>query len=204
MLQIPSYVRVVHLQDYKTHPFNTPSNYFSPYTSKPYFVINENSSNIKWNRVFGNTNFVYKFTPKFSATYQIGGDYRVEKVKSYGAVVKYDEGSSQDVNLTIPTVGGVTEKTSERVELDSYLNFNYNTKINEDFEFNGMIGFAANQRASDQLFVSITNLDLPNYYEISNSAVKPVVDQQNSLRRNFGVYTSLETSYKNRLFLTLT
>jgi TonB-linked SusC/RagA family outer membrane protein len=204
LLQIPSDVSVVDLQDYKNNPFNTPSNYFSPYTSNPYFVINENSTNIKGNRVFGNTNFVYKFTPKFSATYQIGGDYRVEKVKSYGAVVKYDEGSSQDVNLTIPTVGGVTEKTSERVELDSYLNFNYNTKINEDFEFNGMIGFAANQRASDQLFVSITNLDLPNYYEISNSAVKPVVDQQNSLRRNFGVYTSLETSYKNRLFLTLT
>jgi TonB-linked SusC/RagA family outer membrane protein len=204
LLQIPSDISVLDLKDYKNNPFNTSSNYFTPYASNPYFLLNENSTNIKGNRVFGNVNLSYKFTPKFSATYQIGGDHRLEKVKSYGAIEKYDVGSAQLINGTKPVVGGVTEKTSERAELDSYLNFNYNTKISEDFNFNGMIGFAANQRQADILQVTITDLDLPNYYELSNSASKPVVDQANSLSKNFGVYTSLETSFKNRIFLTLT
>ena len=204
LLQIPSDISILDLKDYKNNPFNTSSNYFTPYASNPYFVLNENSTNIKGNRVFGNVNLAYKFNPKFSASYQIGGDHRLEKVKSYGAKVTYDEGSSQAENDVQEVVGGVTEKTSERAELDTYLNFNYNTKITEDFNFNGMIGFSANQRQADILQVYITNLDLPNYYELSNSASKPVVGQANSFAKNFGIYTSLETSYQNKIFLTLT
>ena len=204
LLQIPSDVSVIDLKDYKNNPFNTPSNYFTPYTTNPYFVINENSTKIGGNRLFGNINLTYKFNSKFSATYQIGGDYRSERVKSYGAIVKFDKGSSQDINKRIPTVGGVTEKSSERTELDSYLNFNYNTKIDDDFNFNGMLGFASNQRQSDILQVNITNLDLPYFYEISNTASKPNVLQANSFRKNYGIYTSLETSYQNKLFLTVT
>lgn len=204
LLQIPSDVSVLDLKDYKNNPFNTNSNYFTPYASNPYFLLNENSTNITGNRVFGNVNLNYKFNSKFSATYQIGGDHRVEKIKSYGAKVTYEEGSSQAENDTQEVVGGVTEQTSERNELDSYLNFNYNTNISEDFNFNGMIGFSANQRLSDILQVYITDLDLPNFYELSNSASKPIVGQANSLSKNFGVYTSLETSYKNKIFLTIT
>lgn len=204
LLQVPSDISVLDLKDYKNNPFNSASYYFTPYASNPYYLLNENSTNIEGNRLFGNTNITYKFNPKFSATYQIGGDYRLERIKSHGSIVNYLPGSSQQINGTIATVGGVTENTTERVELDSYLNFNYNTKINEDFNFNGMIGFASNQRKLDLNEVRITQLDLPNYYELSNSASKPIVNQQNSFRKNFGIYTSLETSFKNKLFLTLT
>ncbi|PWA04935.1 SusC/RagA family TonB-linked outer membrane protein [Flavobacterium psychrotolerans] len=204
LLQIPVDISIVDLKDYVNNPFNNPSNYFTPYASNPYFVLNENATKIDGNRLFGNTNITYKFNPKFSATYQIGGDYRMEKIKSYGAIVKYTEGSSQDVNNTVATVGGVTEQFSERAELDSYFNLNYNTKINDDFNISAMVGASANERKSDALTARITELDLPNYYELSNSASKPILTQGNSLRRNFGVYTSLETSYKDKLFLTLT
>jgi len=203
MIQIPSDISVVDLMDYNSK-FNNPSNYFTPYASNPYFLLNENSTKIDGNRFYGNTNFIYKFNSKFSATYQIGGDYRMEKVKSYGAIVSYDAGSSQDENGAVPTVGGVTESRIERTELDSYLNLNYNTDIGESFNVNVLGGVAANERSLDQLQTRITQLDLPNYYEISNSASKPLVLQNNSMRRTFGVYGSLEASFKKRLFLTLT
>jgi len=203
MIQIPSDISIVDLKDYHS-TFNNPSNYFTPYASNPYFLLNENSTKIDGNRFYGNTNFTYKFNSKFSAVYQIGGDYRMEKIKSYGALVEYTEGSSQDANGTIPTVGGVTELRTERTELDSYLNFNYNTNISEDFTFNALLGFAANERKLDQLQGRITELDLPNYYELSNSASKPTVAQNNAVQRVFGVYGSLEGSFKNRIFLTLT
>ncbi|WP_281238817.1 MULTISPECIES: SusC/RagA family TonB-linked outer membrane protein [Flavobacterium] len=204
LYQIPSDISVIDLKDYKNNPFNTPSNYFSPYTSNPYFLLNENSTKIKGNRIFGNTNFTYKITPKLTALYQIGGDYRNEKIKSYGAVVRFEPGSAQDINHTIATVGGVTESTTERTELDQYLNFNYASKINDDFKINVMLGAASNERATDFLEGQITQLDLPNYYELSNSASKPILTQSNSLRRNYGVYTSIETSYLDKIFFTVT
>ena len=203
LYQIPSDISLLDLQDYNS-TFNNSSNYFTPYASNPYFLLNENSTKIDGNRFFGNTNFTYKFNPKFSATYQIGGDYRMEKIKSYGAVVEYETDSSQDQNGAVPTVGGVTETRTERTELDSYLNFNYNTSISEAFKINAMIGFSANERKADILQGRITDLDLPNYYEITNSAAKPIVAQANTMQRQFGVYGSLEASFKNRLFLTLT
>lgn len=204
LLQVPADISIVDLMDYKNNPFNNPSNFYTPYASNPYWLLNENSTKIDGNRLYGNTNFTYKFNPKFSATYQIGGDYRLEKIKSYGAIVEYDAGSSQDVNGAIPTVGGVTEVRTERIELDSYLNFNYNTAINDDFKIGAMVGFSANERKADILQARITNLDLPNYYEITNSPDKPIVAQVNSLRRNFGVYASLETGFREKVFLTLT
>jgi TonB-linked SusC/RagA family outer membrane protein len=204
LYQIPSDVSVIDLKDYVNNPFNTPSNYFSPYTSNPYFLLNENSTKIKGNRVFGNTNLTYKITPKWTASYQIGGDYRNEKIKSYGAIVKFEPGSAQDINKTIATVGGVTESTTERMEFDQYLNFNYNSKINDDFKINVMFGATSNERSTDFIEGQITQLDLPNYYELSNSASKPILTQSNMLRRNYGAYTSVETSYREKVFLTLT
>lgn len=204
LLQTPSDISIIDQADYTNNKFNTYSNYYTPYASNPYFLLNENSTNIKGNRFYGNINLTYKLNPKFSATYQIGGDYRVEKVKSHGAIVTYDEGSSADVNGKAGIVGGVTEKTAERKELDSYLNFNYNTKIAEDFQLSAMVGFSNNQRISDILEASITNLDLPNFYELSNTANPTSITQVNTFRKNFGVYSLLEASYKDKYFLTLT
>jgi TonB-linked SusC/RagA family outer membrane protein len=204
LLQIPSDISVVDLKDYKNNPFNTPDYYFTPYASNPYFLLNENSTVIDGNRFFGNANFTYKFTPKLSVTYQLGGDYKNDRIKSYGAKEIFADGSSQFVNGKIQVVGGVTERSVARTQLDQYLNFNYNTKLNDDFNLNAMIGVASNERASDIFQTIITKLDLPGFYELSNSADRPVAAQGNSLRRNFGIYTSLEASYKDRIYLTLT
>jgi TonB-linked SusC/RagA family outer membrane protein len=204
LLQIPSDFSVVDLKDYENNPFNTPSNYFTPYASNPYFTLGENSTKIDGKRLYGNVNLNYKFNKQFNLVYQIGGDLRNEKIKSYGAKVDYLAGSSQLINGANKVVGGVTENNSDRSELDSYLNLNYNTSINDDFKIIALIGGAANQRKLDFLQGRITNLDLPDYYELTNSAEKPVLSQSNVLRKNFGVYSSAELSFRDKLYLTLT
>jgi outer membrane receptor protein involved in Fe transport len=204
MLQTPRDISVVDLKDYINNPFNTNSNFYTPYATNPYWVVNENSTNIEGNRIYGNTNLSYKFNDKFTASYQIGGDYNVQRVKSHGALVKFLPGSAQALASVNGVVGGVTESVSETVELDQNLNLNYNTTFSEDITFNALLGFNANQRKGYSLASNITTLDIPNYYELSNSSIKPNVGQGNSLRRSFGAYASFETAYKNRLFLTLT
>jgi outer membrane receptor protein involved in Fe transport len=204
ILQIPRDISVVDLADYTNNPFNNNSNYFSPYTSNPYWSINENSTFIEGNRFFGNTNISYNFNKKLSLSYQIGGDYKIEKVKSYGAKVTFEPNSPQADGGANAVVGGVTEFSNETISFDTQLILNYNTKYDEDFNFDTYFGFATNERKSSQLLASITNLDIPYFYELSNSAVKPFVAQDNNRRRGYSTFGSIETSYKGKLYLTIT
>lgn len=204
LLQIPRDISIVDLKDYKNNPFNTPDYYFTPYAANPYFSINENSTKIFGNNIFGNVNLSYKITDKITATWQVGGNYRTERLKSHGAIVDYLPGTPQDVAGANKVVGGVTEGRSEFSEFDTFFNINYNTNLSEDWTLNLLGGFNYNKRESDQLFNTVTNLGIPGFYELSNSALRPVITQINTLRRTGAVYASAEFAFKNRYFATIT
>jgi TonB-linked SusC/RagA family outer membrane protein len=204
LLQVPRDISIVDLEDYKNNPYNSNSYYFSPYTNNPYWSVKENATIIDGNRFYGNANILYKIDDHFSASYQLGGDYRSEKVKSYGAIVKFLPGSPQALAGANEVVGGVTERSTENLEYDSNLILNYSNTFSEDYGINALIGYNANQRKGSALAASITNLDIPYYYELSNSSIKPIVGQSNSERKSYSLYASVEASYKNFLYLTLT
>lgn len=203
LLQIPRDLSIIGFADYKNNPFNSPSYYFTPYSANPYSTVNENSTKILGNNLFGNVNINHKITDNLSASWQIGGNYRVENIKSYGAIVNYLPGSPQEAAATLPVVGGVTEGRIERSEFDTYFNLNYDKTLSESFRLNFLAGVSYNQREGNTLYASVTALDVPNFYELSNSANRPEISQNNSLRRTFGYYGQAEVSFKDKIFLTL-
>jgi TonB-linked SusC/RagA family outer membrane protein len=204
LLQIPRDISIVDLEDYTNNPYNSNSNYFSPYTNNPYWSVKENATIVNGNRFYGNAYFSYKIDDRFSASYQIGGDYSSEDVKSYGAVVKFLPGSAQALGAANEVVGGVTESKRERLEFDNNFILNYANTLAEDFGINAFVGFNANQRKTSSLAAQITNLDIPYFYELSNSSIQPTVAQANSLRKSYSLFASFEASYKSVLYLTLT
>ena len=204
LLQIPRDVSIVDLHDYKNNVFNTPDYYFTPYAANPYFSINENSTKVYGNNIFGNVNLSYKITDKLTASWQVGGNLRSERLKSYGAVVDYAPGTPQAIAAANRVVGGVTEGRSEFSEFDTFFNLNYNTNLSEDWTLNLLGGLNYNKRESDELTNTITQLGIKNFYELSNSAQRPVITQNNSVRKNAAVYASAEFAYKNRYFATIT
>jgi len=204
LLQIPRDISIVDLADYKNNPFNTPDYYFTPYATNPYFSINENSTKVYGNNLFGNVNLSYKITDKLTATWQVGGNIRSERLKSYGAIVNYTPGSPQADAIANEVVGGVTEGRAEYSEFDTFFNLNYNTNLSEDWTLNLLGGFNYNKRETDELTNTITNLGIANYYELSNSPNRPTITQVNTLRRTAAVYASAEFSFKNRYFATIT
>lgn len=203
LLSVPRDISIVDLEDYKNNPFNTPSYYYTPYQSNPYWPLKENSTKILGNNIFGNTNFSYKITEHLNAVYQIGGNYRVENIKSHGAIVNFEEGSPQDLAETLEIAGGVTETRIERSEFDTFFNLNYDREITDKLKLNLLVGLNYNQRESNLLETLITGLGVPNFYELSNSANRPEVTQANTLRRYFGIYSQAELNYIDKFFLTL-
>src|SRR5690606_19663793 len=87
LMQIPRDISYIDLMDYTNNPFNSPSYYFTPYSGNPYWAINENATKITGNNIFGNVNLSYMITPELTATWQVGGNYRNEVIKSHGSIV---------------------------------------------------------------------------------------------------------------------
>ena len=201
LLQIPVDISISDLADYKGNPFNGIDYYFTPYATNPYFSLNENATNIKGHNLFGNTNMSYKITPELTAIWQVGGNYRAESIKSHGALVNFTPGLPNGDEL--PIAGGVSEARYQNTEFDTYFNLTWNKDLNEKFHLNLLGGVNFNRRESNFLSATITNLNIPDYYELNNSAVQPIVDQGDTVRKTFGTYASAELSYLERIFLTL-
>lgn len=202
LMQIPRDISIVDLADYKNNPFNTPGYYFTPYATNPWFTLSENSTNVKGNNIFGNVNLDYKITPELTATWQIGGNFRNESIKSYGAIVNYPDGTPNDLAGSTPIVGGVTEQRVDRSEVDTFFNLNYNKDLTEDFKLVATLGTEFNKQDANAFAASVTGLDVPNYYEIGNSANRPTITQSDVHRKFAAVYAQAELSYKSKYFLT--
>lgn len=204
LIQIPRGVSVVDLEDYRNNPFNNNDNFYTPYSRNPYWVINENSTVISRERFFGNINFQYDITHNLTGTFQTGADIINGKRHSHGAVINYTPGSPNALLGATANAGGVTETTNEQRRYETFVSFDYNNKINDDFAIEASIGGSYANFNSSNLFVSVTNLDIPNFYEISNSAVLPVTAQNDAQSKIYAAFGQATLSYKERIYLNLT
>ncbi|MFI1771769.1 SusC/RagA family TonB-linked outer membrane protein [Thalassobellus citreus] len=204
LLQIPRGISLIDLEDYENNIFNSNDWFYTPYSQNPYWTIKENSTRIRRDRVYGNINLSYDILPNLSATLQLGADIINGGTHTHGAVVKYTPGSAQNLLGTSEIVGGVGESSYQTRRYENFFSLDYNTELNEDFGLEASLGATQRKITSTSLAVSVTNLDIPNFYEISNSAVLPVTGQADSKSANFSVFSTATLSYKDRLFLNLT
>ncbi|WMI66094.1 SusC/RagA family TonB-linked outer membrane protein [Aestuariibaculum sp. YM273] len=203
VIQMPVDLSIVDMAD-QSLIFNTPSYFFTPYASNPYTTLVNNNVAIKKDRFFGNVNFTYQFSDDFSASYQVSTDIDNESVKRWGAIVDYIPGSPQDNAAANGVVGSVQESKYTNRQFDTYLNLNYGKDLTENLRLDALVGFNYNERNGDLLSVTVKGLDLPNYYELANSAATPTLVQSDYLRRVFGVYSQVELGFLERYFLTIT
>lgn len=203
MLQMPTDISVLDMKD-MTNIFNTPSYFFTPYAANPYTTLANNNVKSNVDRFFGNINFNYNFNKNLSASLQFGADIQNEGVKRWGAIVDYIPGSPQALANANGVVGAVSEsKRSDRL-YDVYLTVNHKADFGENWKLNSAIGGGYNEKNGNLLFAQVTDLDLPNFYELSNSASTPVVSQSDYKSRYNYLFASTELGFKDRLFLTLT
>ena len=202
LLQMPNDISVIDLEDYQNNVFNSNDFFFTPYANNPYFTLKENATNLQRDRLYGNINFQYDILPNLMGTFQTGIDIINTGRHSHGAVIAFSDDSPNSGNQGV--VGGVTEVTGQNRRYESLLSFDYNTELSEAFGLEASLGGTMRNSVASSLGVSITNLDIPNFYEISNTAVLPVTAQSDSQLRNYSAFSSLTLSFKDRIYLNLT
>lgn len=203
LLQMPTDISLVDMQD-MANIYNTPSYFFTPYATNPYSVLDNNIVRAKSDRFYGNTNFNYDFTDNFSATLQLGADIQSETVKRWGSIVEYVPDSPQDLAAANGVVGAVREsKRTDRL-YDAYLTLNHRAEFGQKWALQTAAGAGFTEKNGNILAAQVTDLDLPNFYELSNSASTPILTQDDYLQRYYYLFGSAELGYIDRFFLTLT
>ncbi|PCH76607.1 MAG: hypothetical protein COB98_05780 [Flavobacteriaceae bacterium] len=79
-----------------------------------------------------------------------------------------------------------------------------NKDISENLSINTLFGLNANDRKYSSLSGSISSIDVPGFYNLSNSLTPSVSGQYQQHRRLVGAYVSVDLDFRNYLYLNLT
>ncbi|MEO9804273.1 MAG: SusC/RagA family TonB-linked outer membrane protein [Reichenbachiella sp.] len=199
LIQVPRDASIVDWRDYN-NPFNNLDNFHTQYAQNPYYSINENGNSFNEDRVYGKIDLTYKFNDWLNATYRIGADVANSHLKDWIAIANTTPGSPNGTVTDIP--GQVIDQSRYAREIDHTFMVNAYKTVTSDLSISGLVGLNNNERVLRNQTQTVAGLDIPGYYNISNSSSNPVVTTFDSKRRLIGVYGQLEASYKDMLFVT--
>jgi len=201
LYQIPRDISIVSLKD-QNDPFNTLDYYFTPYgITNPYWLINNNKNSYNQRKMYGKLEFNYDITRNLKALYRAGLDVsnsenHIGEPRIVGTIGTPNEGQIDQEGYA-----GVTMARRQEINQDFLLNY---TNKFDDLNVNLIAGASTTDSKVSGLSASVTNLDIYTWYNLSNSGSTPVVSENLSRYRLFGLLAQAEFDYKDMLFLTLT
>ena len=196
VVQTPRDISIIDHKDYNS-TFNNLENYYSGYTLNPYYTLNEHGSKSSEERLYGNVMVTYPVNDYIKVSNRFGGDVSNTNVKLWRAITQVDRNDYND------DVGRVVIQDYFNREINNDLMLTFDKNIGGDIFLNVLVGHNINQREFRSSSARVTGLDLPNYFDLSNSSSTPVVDEYSEKRRLIGAYSSVNLSYKDFIFLTL-
>ena len=202
LYEIANDISIVDLKDYN-NKFHNLDNYFTYYGTNPYCVLHENGAVQRKYKFFGKFQLDYDVLKELKATYRFGGDYETSRSDTHIAPTQITEGSNNDGYVT-EVAGNYTEKRIERMQLNHDFMLSYNHNFGEDLSLGVIAGFNANERKYSELSGSVNSIDVPGFYNLTNSRQPAVSEQYKSTRRLVGLYMNADLGFRDYLYLTLT
>ena len=204
IMQTPRDIAIIELEDLD-NPFNTPGYYYTPYSvMNPYYILKNHLNENESERFYGKFQLDYDFLKWFKFTYRIGLDtstaHHHQGVPNYAALLP--DTPNYESELKSQT-GSTERRTTRRREIDQDIMLTFNMPVN-DFNINAVGGFNGNERRLSYMDTKNTNLTIPTYFNITNSAEIPTVREYQWKRRYYGVYGQAEVAWRNMVYLTLT
>jgi TonB-linked SusC/RagA family outer membrane protein len=209
LLQHPTDISLVDMKDYyDPNSFFNVNNYFSPYLTNPYFVIENTDNTAKIDRFIGNTSLTIDLVKsiRLKATIRIGGDISNTFGYSYDGKFTLDplsvnKGGHNDI------IGYYREfqNNEQQYNIDGIISGGADL-LGGDLIFDANIGFNVFNHSRNFADESVTGLIFEQSFpHLSNSTASPDVSQSfKDKKRLMGIYASAELGFKSYLFLTLT
>lgn len=169
-----------------------PFNWNHSYHDNPYWVLNKNTNSRDRNRLIGNVNFKYDFTPYLSWDGMVGNDYYTEKIKEVRAMGSNDWPK-----------GRFSSYLSTRNQLIA------RTKLNFNKTFGGLsvvasLGGEYNHYNYHSNNTYVSELIIPDLYAVSNAGVAATTGMSETHTELQSAFGTVNLGFRNWLFLDLT
>jgi TonB-linked SusC/RagA family outer membrane protein len=200
--QTPRDISLISLADYETDPFDQLGYYFTPYgIANPYFIIDHVDNEFKRNKLVGKMELTYNILENLSAAYRLGLDLTNSETKIGSPEIAVAPGTPNAGQIDTP--GAVIKGTTRTSELDHDFKVFYNKSVG-DITLDAIGGLNLNERTYSDVNSAVTGLDIPYYFNLSNSSGTPTVNEYSSIRRLVGLYGSFEVAYQSLLYANIT
>lgn len=193
--------RNISLDDAKNYSFVdaggfTRQNFWNPGSNgghNPYWIKNNVPAINERNRIMGFAALTYKILPELSLTLRSGLDKYVDDVELKWANNTY----------TIAEKGNYRIEQRDVMELNNDFLFNYDKKINEDFNISANFGGNIQQNKIVSSFTDNGGLIIENFFTTGNAAAG-TFDRSLIEREKQSLYATTDIGFKNLATLTLT
>lgn len=182
-------VDINRLRDYKKAD-GTPRNWNYNYHDNPFWVMYENTNRQQRDRITGNIDLVYDFTDWLALRGKTGTDFYTERREFVTAM------------NTINDPNGLYEEGTYYVnEWTSNLFLEAVRDLNEDVSLNARLGVERVDSRWERNIATANALIVPNLYNLSNSAVRPQLDDYTSRKRINSAIGTATIGYQDYIYL---
>lgn len=210
---MPLYIPLPQLKDWKQTPFARPEYYFSSTTINPYWGIDNQRQDTKQEYITGHVSFIYPLTGWLKAIYRLGYSSAHTAMKSFGnqfdnTDVPYQYYDPNDSLQTIPrsstsysytAAGGVTDFSLQNRQLNSDFILQLSRTFG-DFHTQVLAGHNYQDISFDSASIGASALNLPNIFNVGNRSGNLTGGTQRLHQRRFSFYGEITIGYKDFLY----
>ncbi|MFV0148330.1 SusC/RagA family TonB-linked outer membrane protein [uncultured Empedobacter sp.] len=161
------------------------------YSDNPYWIVNENTSDDRRDRFYGNVKLRYDILPGLYATGAIYGDH-------------YNLQIQERVAIGSQATSGYTLYTRQFTEMNYEGRLNFEKKWT-DFSLNAFAGVNRRHESRSNVNAGTSGgLVVPNLYSLSNSMASPTVSNYRSKKRVNSVFAGASFGFYDLFYLDLT
>ncbi|MCL1934138.1 MAG: SusC/RagA family TonB-linked outer membrane protein [Candidatus Azobacteroides sp.] len=199
--EIATDISIVDLKDYN-NKFNNLDNYFTPYGLNPYYVLSARAAVQNKYKVFGKVQLDYDVLKNLKLTYRFGGDFETSTADVHTDAISFTPGSP-NYGSSNANPGSYSQDKRQYTQTNHDYFATFNDRF-DDFSMNIILGGNTNELSSNRLYGSIASIDIPGFYQLSNTLTPAVAEQTSDLYRIIGAYINADFGYRDYLYLTLT
>ena len=189
-------------KDYDSEFWNL-DNFYTPYALNPYWKIDNYRYEYQDDRVYGRIELKYEIIPGLTAMGRLGGDFTNSELLNKNSEIAFSAGSYSDMYGATEVKGYYSERRTHRAQIDATAMLTADYKIGENIGITGIAGWNLNQRQYRYTGGYVSELDIPDWFNLLNTTSAATPQTYLSNRRLIGAFAQAEVSYKDWLYLNL-
>lgn len=188
-------------KDYNDERYNL-DNYYTPYATNPYYMIDNYKSHYQDDRVYGRIELGYEIIKGLKAIGRLGGDFSNNRTDRQEPKSSFTDGSYNKVGGGTEELGYYSEYRYNRSQIDATAMLNADYRVG-DFAINGTAGWNLNQRSYSYTGAYVDGLAAPGWYSLYNTSTSATSETYKENRRLIGAFTQAEIGWKELVFLNV-